>query len=378
MQGILIKEGWILDPGRFNTSLDILIEDGVITKIARDILPEKDYNVFDAKNLLIVPGLIDLHTHIRRIEDIEKEGGKAIYGGFTRVSIMPNMKPPIDNPDVVREIKKAKKNVDILIIGAISEGMGQRRLADIGGMKKEGIFAISDDAFPIQDKHLLFDAMEIAKKLGLLVMTHCEPEEKMVERNIELALLTKSRLHILHISKRESVSLVKQAKKETQNITCEATPHYFVFTEDDVKDTRFKVNPPLRKNEDRDAVISGLMNGVIDIIATDHAPHPWEEKKKGWNDAPYGIEGLKICLSLAMTKLPQNDVILKLIHNPAKISGIECGIIEGKMADLTIIDPDCEWFFSDETSPYDGYRLKGKVVGVISKYCTYFEGPKGT
>ncbi|MEW6481906.1 MAG: dihydroorotase [bacterium] len=369
---VLLKNGSILD---FGKNLDILIEDGKIVKIQRDI---SDFTgeIFDCKGNLIVPGLIDLHTHIRSFEENEKETiesgiSAAISGGFTTICIMPNTDLTIDNPKILRKIKEKQNKIQIFPIGAIAEGMGQLRLSDIKGMKDEGIFAISDDGGELMDKSLLKDAMEIASELDLLVILHCEipSEPKAIEKNISLCLDAKCRLHIAHISTKEGISLIKQAKRESQNISSEATPHHFTLS-----DIAFNVKPPIRSKEDKEAVIEGLCSGTIDVIVTDHAPHP-----KG-SDKP-GISGIETALGLVLLSLVDkgylslSDAISKLTKNPAKIIGIEREIKEGEDAYLTIIDLKKEWIVKKDefksrgkNTSFEGWKLKGKPISVLTPY----------
>ncbi len=371
---LLIKRGFILD---FNDYLGILIENGKIARIQKDI-SDFGCEVLDCNNMLITPGLIDLHAHIREFEEGEKETiesgiNTAISGGFATICIMPNTNPTIDKPEILRKIKEKTKDAKIQIfpIGAIASEMGQTRLSDIYGMKKEGIFAISDDGAEIQDKSILKDAMEIASELDLLVILHCElpSEPKAIEKNISLCLDTKCRLHIAHISTKDGISLIGDVKKEHINITCEATPHHFTLSEEN-----FNVLPPIRTKEDKEAVIEGLCSGVIDIIATDHAPHP-----KG-SDKP-GISGIETALGLVITELVNKgylslkDAMAKLTTNPARIIGIKREIKEGKDAYLTIIDLKREWIVKKEkfqskgkNTPFEGLKLKGKAISVITPF----------
>lgn len=374
---VLLKGGDVLN---FSDKQDILIIDGKIIKIENGI--SSICPCFDCKDLLIAPGLIDLHTHIRKFEEGEEETIEsiihpAIKGGFTTICIMPNTSPVIDNPEILRKIKERTKDakIKILPIGAIAKGMGQKELSDIEGMKKEGIFAISDDGFPISDKRLLRDAFEIAKELSLLIILHCEDnryfgvlsEVKAIERNISLALNTKSRLHIAHISTREGISLVREAKKESKDITCEATPHHLILS-----DIEFNVKPSIRSLSDKNAVLEGLSDGTIDVIATDHAPHPEGSLKPG-------ISGIETCLSLVITELVDKgclsleNAIAKLTEAPAAIIGLKREIKEGEDAYLTIIDLKDEWVIKKEeftskgkNTPFLNSRLKGRTKFVIT------------
>ncbi|MEW6103702.1 MAG: dihydroorotase [bacterium] len=369
---LLLKNGSVLG---FGDNFDILISDGKITKIQRNI-SFLGCKTFDCRDKIITPGLIDLHTHIRSFKENERETIEsgieaAISGGFTTICIMPNTDPPIDNPKILGKIKEKQSKIQVFPIGAIAKEMGQLRLSDIKGMKDSGIFAISDDGAELEDKSLLKDAMDIASELDLLVILHCEipSEPKAIEKNISLCLDTKSRLHIAHISTKDGISLVKQAKKESQCITCEATPHHFTLS-----DVAFNVKPPIRTKEDKEAVIEGLCSGTIDIIVTDHAPHPMAFDKPG-------ISGIEICLSLVLTELVNKgylsliDAIGKLAKNPSKIIGLQRETKEGCEAYLTIIDLKNEWVVKKEdfkskgkNTPFEGWKLKGRPISVITPY----------
>ena len=288
--------------------------------------------------MIISPGFIDLHTHIRGIETLKTATEAAIAGGFTTICMMPNTIPPIDSVEKIKELKRKiqeKALVSVLPIPSIAIGMGQSELADIEGFAKEGVFAISDDGHTIHNLSLLREACFEAKRLGLLVILHAEEdgdEPKAIEKRIELAYLTGAKLHIAHISEAEGVSLVREAKKSRINVTTEATPHHFTLTEKDIKDTNFKVNPRLKSHKDIEAIKEGLADGTIDIIATDHAPHTKEAKSGGWDVAALGMVGLETCVGLVWTELvhkgvlSEKEAIAKLTINPAKIIGGEANL----------------------------------------------------
>ncbi|MDI6752058.1 MAG: dihydroorotase [bacterium] len=371
---ILIKGVRLLNGG----SSDILIEAGKIKGIGG--IEDGAERVIPAEGLLAVPGLIDLHTHIREqgegTETIETATEAAISGGFSCICMMPNTIPIIDSVQRLRDLKqKIKKDalVSILPIPSIAISMGQSELADIEGFAKEGVFAISDDGHTIHNLSLLRKACLEAKRLGLLVILHAEDEKgepEAVEKRIELAYLTGAKVHIAHISTMEGVKLVREAKKSRINVTTEATPHHFTLTEEDIKDTNFKVNPRLMSHKDREAIREGLADGTIDIIATDHAPHTKKAKEGGWDVAAPGMVGLETCLGLVWTELVKTGIlserlaIEKLTTNPARI----IGITENR-ENLLLIDPDKEWSVNPldfkskgRNTPFSGRRLKGKVI----------------
>ncbi|MBU1598763.1 dihydroorotase [bacterium] len=338
-----------------------------------------------AEGLLAVPGLIDLHTHIREqgkgTETIETATEAAKAGGFAYICMMPNTIPPIDSVERLRELSwKIKKRALVSVLPIPSIAIGESELADIEGFAKEGVFAISDDGHSIHNLSLLREACFEAKRFGLIVILHAEyngEEPKAVEKRIELAYLTGASIHIAHISTEEGVKLVREAKKSRINVTTEATPHHFTLTENDIKDgdTNFKVNPRLKSEKDREALKEGLFDGTIDIIATDHAPHTRKAKEGGWENAASGMVGLETCVGLVWTELVHKGVlsersaIEKLTLNPAKIIGRKIGITEGEEANLVLIDPNKEWVVNPSNfksagrnTPFSGRRLKGKVV----------------
>jgi dihydroorotase len=334
----------------------------------------------EGEGWLAVPGFIDLHTHIREqgigTETLQTATSAAKAGGFTTLCMMPNTVPPIDSVQRLRELKQKiieRALVSVLPIPSIAIGMGDSELADIEGFAKEGVFAISDDGHTIYNLSLLREACLEAKRLGLLVILHAEEDGKepeAIEKRIELAYQTGVRLHIAHISTKDGVGLVREAKKSRIDVTCEATPHHFTLTENDIRDTNFKVNPRLKSYKDREAIREGLADGTIDIIATDHAPHTKEAKECGWNVAAPGMVGLETCLGLVWTELVhkgilrEKEAIEKLVTNPAKMIGSKVD-----ETNLILIDPEKEWIvnpldFKSEgkNTPFSGRRLKGMVV----------------
>ena len=418
---ILIKGGRVIDP-KTNTDkgLDVYIENGIIEEIGEDISKKfedlSELTVIDAKGKVVSPGLVDMHCHLREPgqeykEDIESGTKAAAMGGFTSVACMPNTNPPIDNAPIAEYvINRAAQvgKVNVYPIGAVTKGLKGEVLADIGELKFAGVVAISDDGRPVQNANIMRRALEYADMFDTLVVSHCEElelldggvmnegymstylglkgisnavEDVQIARDIILAEETKTRVHICHVSTKGGVELVRQAKKRGVNVTCETCPHYFTLTEAAVDgfNTNAKMNPPLRTQEDLEAIIEGLCDGTIDVIATDHAPHHIDEKNLEFDKALNGIIGFETALGLGITylvktgKLTLSELICKMALNPANLLSINKGMIsEGKPADIIIFNPDEEYTvdvnsFSSKSknSPYDGYRLNGKVEYTI-------------
>jgi dihydroorotase len=356
---------------------DILVTDGRIERIGERIEEE---SVVGGEDMLITPGLIDLHTHIREPggrETVATATDSAKAGGFSTICMMPNTDPPIDNINILRWIKRrieADAKVEVLVIPAITLGMGQYELCEIEGFAKMGVFALSDDGNPVLDPNLLRDAMVEAERHNLLLILHAEKdgeEARLIEERIRLSEETGCRVHIAHITTKDGVDLVREAKRQRMPVSTEATPHHFTLTRDDAG---FSVKPPLRSRRDRDAVLEGLYDGTIDIIATDHAPHTEEEKRRG---AP-GAVGLETAVSLVFTELIEKGVlsersaIEKLTKAPARLIGRECEIAEGEKANLLVIDPDKEWVVhpssfrsTGRNTPFAGKILRGKPLYLI-------------
>lgn len=412
---LLIRGGEIIDPANrhHKEKLDILIADGKIIKIGH-IPSYTNAMVISADGYIVVPGLIDMHVHLREPGQEYKETIKtgalsAAKGGFTSIVAMANTDPVADSPEVIRSvIDRAKRDsvVNVFPVGSVTMGMEGHKLTDIGGLVASGAVAISDDGKPIRDPEVMRSALRYSKEFGIPVISHCEisdnnwvmnegsvsarlgvigisnsAEELMVQRDISLAEETGGHLHIAHVSTKGSVQLIRQAKKKGIKVSAEVTPHHFTLTDSAVEiySANAKMNPPLRSQEDVDSIISGLADGTIDVIATDHAPHSSEEKSLGLLKAPFGIVGLETCLPLVITQLVNKghlslySAIAKMTLNPALILNLNKGsLTEGSSADITIIDLNRSQVVSaskfeskGRNTPFNGWRLNGWAVITI-------------
>lgn len=413
---ILIKNGRIVGSEQKKVIQgDILVEDGIITEISAGIKTKAD-KVIDAKDKIVAPGFIDMHTHLREpgredAETVETALEAAIAGGFTTVSAMPNTQPACDSQAHVKFLLDRAKEVglaNILPIGAITKKRQGAEMAELGELKESGCLAVSDDGSSVEDTFLMRKAMEYAQMVDLLVVSHCEDkklsdegvmhegywstvlglkpipreaESVIVERDINLAALTGARLHIAHVSASPSVDIIRQAKKNGIKVTAEVTPHHLVLTDADLKtyDTNMKVNPPLRSASDVKALKEALKDGTIDVIATDHAPHPENEKEKEFDYAPFGMIGLETALSLSAGALIDEGyldwpgLVEKLSANPAKILKYARGILKkGAIADIVIIDPNAKWVYAKDkikskssNSPFIARQMKAQVTDVM-------------
>lgn len=417
MSKLLIKNGTVVNADDVVVA-DILICDGVINKIDANI-NEPDCEVIDATGKYVLPGLIDLHVHLREPgqeykEDIESGSKAAAHGGFTGVACMPNTSPVCDNAVTVSYIVNRAKEVGltkVYPIGAATKGLEGNQLAEIGKMKKCGAVAISDDGKPVATAQMVRLVMEYADDFGLRLHAHCEDksltadgvvnegkystfvglkgicnasESVAVEREISIAEAFGKSVHICHISTKESVDAVRRAKARGVKVTAETCPHYFCLNDSVITDfsTATKVNPPIRAEEDRLAIIEGLRDGTIDAIATDHAPHHVDDKDVEYAYAAFGITGLETSFTLSYSKLVKENgftlpqLVRLMSKTPAEIIGVEGGeIAVEKRADIAIVDLDSEWtidktaFYSKgKNTPFDGYKTKGKV------YCTVLDG----
>lgn len=416
---LIIANGHLIDPAAGqNSGKDILIEDGKIAAwLDRNEARPDDAEVFDATGKIVAPGFIDMHVHLREPGHEHKESiasgcAAAVAGGWTSVCPMPNTNPVNDNAAITRYmIEQAEKTrlANVFPIGAITKSSDGTELAEMGEMKAAGAVAVSDDGRPVPNAGIMRRAMQYAADFDLPVIDHCEDkslsaggvmhEGKMslllglkglpalaedidVVRDILLARDTGARVHIAHISTAGAVEAVRRAKSEGVNITCEAAPHHFTLTDAAVEgyDTNTKMAPPLRSEEDRDALLEGLRDGTIDAIATDHAPHHADEKSLEYDRAPFGIVGLETAVGLAFTELVHHGIIdlVRLVElcstNPARILSLagRGTLAPGSVADITILDPDRVWTFNlndsrskSKNSPFDGREFRGRAVATI-------------
>ena len=411
----LLKNGTLIDY-KTNTfeKYDILIENDKIKEIAKNITTEVD-NIIDCTNLNIMPGMIDMHCHLREPgfehkETIETGAKSAVSGGFTTICPMPNTKPTPDSAIVLQKIIDEAKRVNlcnVLPYASVSKGEKGEELVDFRELKEAGAIAFSDDGMPVVNSKMMREAIIEADKLGTFVASHCEEksvaagainagkvadqlgvngvlpeaEEIMAAREIVISETNNVRAHICHISTQTTKNMVRDAKKRGVKITCETCPHYFTFTVDEVlkSGVNAKMNPPLREEKDRKAIIEGLKEGTIDAIITDHAPHAEDEKNKGLASAPNGIIGFETALPAEIMNLVDTgdltylDLVRLTSYNPAKLLKIDRGTIEeGKVADITIFDPNQEYVYTREmivskskNSPFIDKKLKGKVKYTI-------------
>jgi dihydroorotase len=446
MKSLLLNGGRIIDPAnQFDAVADLLILEGKVAALAPDAAKQApaDIERMDVKGLVVCPGLIDLHVHLREPGQTAKETiatgtAAAARGGFTSVVCMPNTSPAIDNAGTVALIReRADKSgvVNVFITGAISKNIAGEELAPIGSLKRAGVVAITDDGHCVQNHELMRRALEYAKMFDLPVMDHCQDyslvtdgvvhegywgtvlglrgwpaagEEIIVARNIQLAELTGTQVHCQHLSAAGSVRLIREAKRRGVPVSGEACPHHFVLTDAAIAgsekfwstdgkevlgytdgaawlpswpayDTNFKMNPPLRSAQDREAIIEGLVDGTLAILGSDHAPHCDYEKEVEFDYAPFGITGLETELALSLmqlyhtNRLGLSDLIAKFTVASARLLRLDKGTLSiGADADVTVFDPDREWVFGKEqtasksrNSPFYGWRLKGKALATI-------------
>ncbi len=443
MNPLLLTGGRVLDPAsRFDQIADLFLAEGKVAALGRDAAAQAGAEVrrLDCRGLVICPGLIDLHVHLREPGQTSKETiatgtQAAAQGGFTSVVCMPNTSPAIDNSGTValiEEVAREQGAVNVFVAGAITRGLAGEELAPIGSLKKAGVVCITDDGRCVQNHELMRRALEYARMFDLPVLDHCQDyslvtegvmhegywsttlglrgwpsagEELMVARNILLAQLTGARVHCQHLSAARSVDLIREARGRGVPISAEACPHHFTLTDAAIAgaekfwetdgrdlpgpaserpswpayDANFKMNPPLRTARDREAILEGLADGVIEILCSDHAPHCEYEKEVEFDYAPFGIVGLETELALALTRLYHTrrldlaGIIAKFTTGPARLLRLAKGTLAiGADADVTVLDPDREWVF-DKTvsaskasnSPFHNWRLTGKAVATI-------------
>ncbi len=395
---------------------DILIQDGKIIRIAEKIVPDGDWKVIDASNKTVIPGIIDLHVHLREPgfegkEDIESGSRAAVAGGVTQVCCMPNTDPVCDNAVVVKYILTRAAEVGLCRInpiGAITRGEKGEALADIGKMAKAGAVAISDDGRSVMNSLIMRLGMEYASGFDLKCLCHCEDinlvdggvvnegtnstltglkgspraaEDIMIARDIAIAESLDVPVHICHVSTYSGVDIIRSAKKRGVKVTAETCPHYFILIDDIIKDfdTFTKVNPPVREERDRLAIIEGLKDGTLDCIVTDHAPHSKKDKEVEYNLAAFGMSGIETSFSLSYTYLVKSgimtlvDLMRLMSYNPASVLNLVGGeISEGGVADLTIVDlnekytiDSAKFFSKGKNTPFNGYEVYGKVCTTL-------------
>ena len=422
---LLLKGGTLIDPGSGrDEQTDILIRDGRIESMGKG-LNASAAQVMELKGKIVAPGFMDMHVHFREPGFEHKETvltgcTAAAAGGFTSVCCMPNTNPPIDDESVIRFIQAKARIalgglVDVFPVAAVTVGRKGEHIAPLAEMAAAGAVAFSDDGDPVHDAEIMRRALEYARMFGKPIIQHAqEPtltkggamnegfaatelglagmpsiaEEIMIARDLRIVGYTGGKYHVAHLSTAGSVALVRQAKAEGQKVTCEVTPHHFTLTDDAVRtyDTNTKINPPLRTADDVEAIKQGLRDGTVDVIATDHAPHSFDEKQVEYQSAPFGIIGLETAVGLAVTELVCKNVITmyqlieKLSTNPRSILGLpSIKIQDGEMANLTIIDPVGTWVVDpsafksrSKNTPFGGRRLTGRAVGVINNGQTYW------
>ncbi|HAZ31347.1 MAG TPA: dihydroorotase [Dehalococcoidia bacterium] len=414
---LLIQNGRIIDPSQGMDCIgDLLVADGKIAQIGEQV-PDRGHSVLRADGMIVCPGFIDLHCHLRQPgfeakETIASGTMAAARGGFTTVCCMPNTNPPIDTQAVVEQVQmiaSAEAAVRVLPIGCITEGRSGKKLVPMPQLNNAGVVAFSDDGNPVWDCEIMRQALEQSNILDVPIIDHCEDltltrngsmndgviasrigykgipaaaEERMIARDIELAGLTGGRLHIAHVSTAGAVELIRKAKIQGINVTAEVTPHHLTLTENMVitRGTHAKVSPPLRTEKDRNALVDALREGIIDVIATDHAPHTEADKARSFDQAAFGISGLETALGSLMSLVHRREIdlvtlISRLTYRPAQIvrgSELSGSLKIGSAADITIFDPNARWTVDPDrfasrgkNTPLAGMTLRGKVMMTI-------------
>lgn len=419
---LIIKNGRILDPatGRDATETLYIKDDRITAGYA-----EKEADrVIDARGCYVMPGLIDLHVHLRDPgltykEDVETGAKAAAHGGVTTIVAMPNTKPVMDRADRISYVNnkaKAMACVNVIQTGSVTIAQEGKELVDIRAMAREGVPALSEDGKSVMNALLMRQAMEIAAEEDMVILDHCEDkslvnggcvnadayteklglpgitnsvEDTITARDILLAAETGCRLHLCHVSTRGATEMLRLAKKKGYKVSGEVCPHHFTLTSSDIVagDSNYKMNPPLRTRADKEALIEGLKDGTFEVISTDHAPHAREEKGSDLTKAAFGIVGLETSVALTMTELVDTGILTpmqmaeKMSYNPARILGIDRGsLAEGKVADVVIIDPKAEYTIDvnsfaskGRNTPFDGRKVKGKVMMTVCDGCIVYE-----
>jgi dihydroorotase len=416
MKPLVIKNGRVVDPASaLDDRRDVLVEDGRIAAVDKNIT-NPDVDVFDATNLVVAPGFIDMHVHLR---EPGKEGAEtlasgvraAAAGGFTVVAAMPNTNPVNDSPMVTRYILRQAEQAGaarVYPIGAVTKNSTGDELAELESLRGAGVVAVSDDGHPVWNARILRRALEYCRALDMPLIDHCEDpqlaaggamhegewslrlglrgqpalaEELPVLRNVTVAALTGARVHLAHLSTRAAIEILRRAKREGVGVTGEVTPHHLALTDEACRDydTRFKMNPPLRTADDRAALLDGVADGTVDALASDHAPHTDAEKTVDFESAPFGVIGLETAVAVALEALYHTKKIslLRLVEvfstNPARILGVEGGALKiGAAADITILDPERKWTYraaegesKSHNSPFDGREFRGAAVATM-------------
>lgn len=422
---LLIKGGRVIDPSQgIDDTLDVVVENGLVKELGKGLSAPAGAEVIDACGKYVVPGLIDMHVHLRDPgleykEDIVSGTRAAVAGGFTSVCCMPNTKPVIDNKAVATYIvNKAKTEgfCNVFPVGNITYGMNGDRLSEMGELKESGCVAVSDDGKPVRNSELMRRALEYANGMGILVLTHAEEldlvgegvmnegftstelglkgiprvaEDIATARDVMLAEYCNAPIHICHVSTKGSVQVIREAKARGVKVTCETAPHYFSLTDDAVRgyNTNAKMNPPLREADDVAAIKQGLKDGTIDCIATDHAPHHLDEKDVEFNEAMNGIVGLETSLPLSLKLVDEGVITLsqlveKMSYNPSIILGLDRGTLKpGSVADIAVLDPAKQWIVSEQSlssksknSPWLGETMSGAAAATIVSGTVVFSG----
>ncbi len=414
---MLIKNGHVVDPATCTDEVkDILIEDGVILKTGKALSEEAD-DCIDATGCVVMPGLVDMHSHFREPgfehkETIRTGARAAARGGYTSVCVMPDTNPVVDSVDMVQYILDKSKeitDINIMPVAAVTAGQDGEYLTDFESLHENGAVAVSEDGRTISNARVARQAMRLAAELDVPVLAHCEDvaleargvmnagerakelgfygimnavEDVIIARDIVLAKNTGARLHICHCSTEDSVRMIKLAKEDGLKVTAEVTPHHFTLTEDDVNgdDANFKIKPPLRSRKDMNTLKEGLQDNIIEVIASDHAPHHMTEKARPFEEAPFGVTSLETAFAVSYTELVDTGVLTlsqmieKMSYNPSKILGIDKGtLMEGKAADITIADLSDEYVIDSskfaskgKNTPFNGKKVKGRIRYTIS------------